>query len=404
MSFEPYEDERAHALEVQRLENYHRHQATGWLIWGLALVLLGFVVWALNFRIDEVTRAQGEVIASSRVQVIQAVDGGVLSALLVKEGDRVKAGQVLARLDRTRVAASAGEVTARLVGLRAKVARLRAEVTGEGAPQFPNDASASFREQAAVERALFLQRREGLQEDLRTLRVALELARKEQALVEGLQRSGDVSAAEVLRTQRSVNEAESRVINRRNKFLEDARIELARAEDEMSQAEQVLARRQQEVNDSTFVAAVPGIVKNIRVTTLGGVLRAGEEIMQIVPVDDDLIIEAKVRPADIARVHPGLPASVRLDPFDYTIYGAVPGKVSYVSADTLKESTPRGEETYYRVHVRPNRLPITSNTGRNLDVLPGMTAQIDIRTGDRTLMDYLLKPLRKTVSESFGER
>lgn len=381
----------------------HSHLST-WLLLAMVMIVLGFGVWATQFRLDEVTRAPGEVIASSRVQVIQAVDGGVLAELRVREGDRVRAGQVLARLDPTRVEATAGEARARLIGLQAKLARLRAEATGLSQPQFPREAEAHSSEQARVERALFQQRRHGLAEDLRTLQVAVDLARKEQALVEGLQRSGDVSATEVLRTQRAVNEAESRLINRRNKFLEEARLELAKAEDEVAQVQQVLARRQQEVADSTFVASGPGVVKNVRVTTQGGVLRAGEEIMQIVPLDDDLIIEAKVRPADIARLQPGLPAAVRLDPFDYTMYGSVDAEVIYVSADTLKENTARGEETYYRVHVKPRSSPIKTTTGRPIDVLPGMTAQIDIKTGDRTLMEYLLKPLRKTVSESFGER
>jgi hypothetical protein len=133
-------------------------------------------------------------------------------------------------------------------------------------------------------------------------------------------------------------------------------------------------------------------------------LSAGEEIMQIVPVDDELIIEAKVRPADIAQIRPGLQSNIRFDPFDYTIFGSVPGKVIYVSADTLKEDTQRGQEIYYRVHVSPIANPVTTTTGKSLDILPGMTAQVDIRTGDRTLMDVLLKPLKKTVTEAFGER
>ncbi|MBF0429024.1 MAG: HlyD family efflux transporter periplasmic adaptor subunit, partial [Magnetococcales bacterium] len=169
--------------------------------------------------------------------------------------------------------------------------------------------------------------------------------------------------------------------------------------------EQILARRQQEQQDSVFTAKIAGIVKNIRVTTVGGVLRAGEEIMQIVPLNDILIIEAKVKPADIAKVRPELKANIRFDAFDYTIFGGVPGKVIYVSADTLKEESRRGEEIYYRVHVSSSTSnPVTTSTGKKLEILPGMMAQVDIRTGDRTLMDYLLKPLRKTLSESFGER
>lgn len=394
------DDEHARSL-VTRLENFHR----GGGVWLLVLVfgVAIFVVWALWFRIDEVARAQGEVIASSRVQVIQSVDGGVLSEIKVKEGDKVEPGQLLARLDQTRVGASVGEVDARLFALRAKATRLRAEVTGTE-PHFPVASSQAAREQVVVEQALFQQRRLGLKEDLRTLQVAFDLARKRLELVEQLLKSGDVSGTEVLNAQTAANDAEARLVNRRNKFLEDARIELAKAEDEIAQNQQVYTRRRQEQHDAVFTAQVKGVVKNVRVTTVGGVLRAGEELMQIVPLEDDLIIEARVSPSDIARVHPGLPANIRFDPFDYTIHGSVQGKVVYVSADTLKEETARGKDIYYRVHVTPGATPVVSNTGRRLEIQPGMTAQVDIRTGDRTVMDYLLKPVRKTLTESFGEK
>jgi adhesin transport system membrane fusion protein len=388
---------------VARLQSYHQGAAR-WLVGGLSIGFVLFVYWASTFDIDEVTRASGEVIASSRVQVIQAVDGGVLSSLHVKEGDRVEAGQVLARLDQTRVGASMGETEARLFSLRAKTARLRAEVTGQETPAFPVAVNGPAAEQIRVERALFVQRQAGLIEDMRTLQLGLDLANKEMKLVEKLAGDGDASGSEVLRVQRAANEAESRLLTRRNKFLEDARMELAKAEDEIAQLSQVLTRRTQEHQDTVFTSNGRGIVKNIRMTTVGGVLRAGEEIMQIVPVGDELIIEAKVSPSDIARVHVGLPANIRLDPFDYTIHGSVAGQVVYVSADTLKKETGRGEEIHYRVHVKPSSNPVLSTTGKLLEILPGMTAQVDIRTGERTLMAYLLKPIRKTLSLSLGER
>jgi adhesin transport system membrane fusion protein len=372
----------ANQAKVARLENFHRHNGP---LLALALLgLLAFIGWAMVFRIDEVARASGEVIASNRVQVIQAVDGGVLVQLMVREGDRVKPGQVLARLDQGRLNATVGEVEARLMSLNAKAIRLRAEVTSSSQePQFPSTKRPAFRDMVEVD---------------------IDLAQQELLMVEALLKSGDVSGTEVLRAKRAVNEAQARWINRKNKFLEDARIELTKAEDEIAQNSQVLTRHQQERQDSIFTAQVAGIVKNIRVTTVGGVLRAGEEIMQIVPVDVDLIIEAKISPADIARVHPGLPSNIRFDPFDYTVYGSVAGKVTYVSADTLKKDTAHGEETSYRVHVSPSSTPVVSSNGKTLEILPGMTAQIDIRTGDRSLMDYLLKPLRKTLSEALGER
>lgn len=406
MSFDPQhgadDDQRARD-QVERLEGFHR-RAHGWPLLAASLSLMAFVGWASVFQIDEVAKASGEVVATSRVQVIQAVDGGVLAELMVREGDRVKAGQVLARLNQTRFGASVGETEARLFALKAKVIRLQAEVTAQRHLAFTPDLLQRSPETARVEQALFQQRRVGLDEELRTLRVAVDLSRKEQTLIERLNKDGDASGSELLRAQRALNEAEARLVNRKNKFLEDARLELAKAEDDIAQSEQVLTRRRQEQQDSVFTAMLPGIVKNIRVTTVGGVLRAGEEIMQIVPVDEALIVEAKVRPADIARLRPGLEATIRFDPFDYTIYGGVIGKVIYVSPDSLKEETSRGTDIYYRVRVAPQTLPVTTTTGRTLDIMPGMTAQADIRTGQRTLMDYLLKPLKKTLSDSFGER
>lgn len=400
--FSQDEDARQQA-RVRKLQNVHRG-SQGWLLGLLLVAVLGFAVWASLFRIDEVARAGGEVIASSRVQVIQSVDGGVLEQLLVREGDRVEPGQLLARLDQTRFGASVGEVEARLFALQAKVVRLRAEVTGEARLAFSSDLLARSAETARVEEALFRQRRQGINEELRTLRVAVDLSQKEQRIVDQLYADGDASGSEVLRVQRALNEAQARLANRRNNFLEEARIDLAKAEDEIAQSAQTLTRRKQEQQDSVFTAVVPGIVKNIRVTTVGGVLRAGEELMQIVPVDDELMVEAKVSPADISRVVSGLEATLRFDTFDYTIFGGVKGQVVYVSADSLKEETSRGVDTYYRVRIKPAVLPVTTTTGKTLEILPGMTAQVDIRTGERSLMDYLLKPLRETVTESFGER
>jgi len=397
------EDSLAMQAKIARLENYHR-RSHGLLLSVLLFGFVGFIAWANSFHINEVARATGEVIASSRVQIIQAIDGGVISKMLVKEGDRVEAGQELARLDQTRVGATVGEVEARLFSLKAKAIRLRAEVTGTRKLVFPKEIRTEFEDLVTVERALFKQRRIGLREELRTLRVAVDLAGKELDLMSELLKSGDVSGSELLRVQRAVNEADARLVNRRNKFMEEARIELSKAEDEIAQNEQILTRRNQEQEDSVFTAQVAGIVKNIRVTTVGGVLRAGEEIMQIVPVDVDLIIEAKVSPADIGRVQSGLDASIRFDPFDYTIFGAVKAKVIYVSADTLKEESSRGVDIYYRVHVSSLSNPVTTTTGKVLNILPGMTAQVDIKTGERTVMDFLLKPLRKTLAESFGER
>ncbi|WP_293268882.1 HlyD family efflux transporter periplasmic adaptor subunit [Neptunomonas sp.] len=395
-------DGSGNAAAVKRLSTFHERRYS-LVLWVLLFGLLSFIGWATIFKIDEVAKATGEVIASSRVQIIQSVDGGVLAALNVREGDRVEPGQILAQLDQTRFGASVNEIDARLSALKIKAIRLRAEVVDAKSLVFPENLM-RFPEQVLVEQALFEQRRSGLLNEVRTLKTAIALSREELALVKKLSRSGDVNRSETIRTERALNETKAKLIIRKNRYLEEASAALAKTEDEMAQNEQILTQRIRQLDNSVFKAVVPGIVKNIRVTTVGGVLRAGEELMQIIPVDDELIIEAKVSPADIARIASGLKATLRFDPFDYTIYGGVNGEVVYVSADTLKEDTQRGEEIYYRVHVVTKTQPVTTTTGRVLDILPGMTAQIDIRTGERTVMDYLLKPLRKTVSDSFGER
>ncbi|WP_243688712.1 HlyD family type I secretion periplasmic adaptor subunit [Geotalea toluenoxydans] len=356
-----------------------------------------------RYRIDQSARGAGTVIATSRVQVIQAVDGGVLKSLKVREGDSVKQGQVLAALDQTRFAAQVMELDSRLAALHGQAARLRAEVAGASEIGFPSNLR-RFPELLNVQKALFTQKRQSLDEELRTLGVAVRLAREDARLVAELAKTGDVSRSEVIKAERALNDAEAQLINRKNKYYQDARAELAKTEDDIGQNEQVRTPRAQQLADSVMRSPVSGIVKNVRVTTQGGVLRAGEELLQIVPLDDVLIVEAKIRPSDIALVKPDLKATIRFDAFDYTMYGSVDGTVSYVSADTIKEEGKTGELTYYRVHVATSAKPVKTTTGRTLEILPGMTAQVDIRTGDRTVLDYLLKPLRKTLTESMGER
>ena len=387
---------------IDKLSNYHTRGYSS-VLWILCVGLSIFVLWASVFKINQVARASGEVIASSRVQIIQSIDGGVLETLNVHEGDRVTRGQVLARLDQTRIGASVNEVDARLSALRAKATRLRAEVVDTEHLVFTDDIH-RFPEIVRVEQALFEQRRRGLQEASRTLQVAVTLAQEEADLISRLEGSGDVNRQEVIRTKRALNDAEAQLINRRNKYLEQASSDLTKAEDEIAQNAQILTQRQQQFDDSVFIAKMSGIVKNVRVTTVGGVLGKGEELMQIIPLDDELIIEAKVSPIDIAYIRTGLEAMVRFDPFDYTVFGSVIGEVVYVSADTLKEDTRRGDEIYYRVHISIPTNPAMTTSGRTLDILPGMTTQVDIRTGERTLLEFLLKPLRKTLFESFGER
>ena len=231
-----------------------------------------------------------------------------------------------------------------------------------------------------------------------------ELARREVELNEPLYKAGDISAAEFLRLQRAANEAAGLVTTRRNKFLQDAQAELAKTEEDLASVQQMLNDRQGNLEHTQLRAPVDGVVNLITLTTVGAVLRAGDEIMQLLPTGDDLIIEARLRAADIGFVRPGMAATVKLDAFDYSIYGALDGVVTYVSPDALTERTPQGEQPYYRTHIRINGKRFKGEKADRIVVQPGMTATAEIITGRHTVLDYLLKPVKKTMSESLGER
>jgi len=369
------------------------------------LLGLSAIAWASQAHFDRVTRAAGQLVASSRVQSIQAVDGGVIRELRVREGDRVEAGQLLARLEPGRSESALQESEARLAGLRATITRLRAEAQMSEALEF----STSLRASPGVlqaQRALFDQRRIALLAELDMLERAAALANEEFLIVDRLFRTGDVSEVERLRVLKTAHEARAQAELRRKRFIQDVSAELARAEDELAQVEQVRAQRQQVLDSLELRAPAAGIVKNIRLTTIGGVLRPGEELLQIVPVDDRLIVEAKVRPADIGDLRPGLSVSIKFDAWDYTVFGTVSGRLTYISADTVRDELRSGEAAYYRVHVETEIEPggaAISASGQRLEVMPGMTVMLDIRTGTRTALSYFLSPLRRVMHEAFAE-
>ncbi len=375
------------------------------VLWLMLLLVGALIAWAHYSTVDETARASATVIASSRVQVIQAVDGGVIEKLNVREGDRVRKGDVLAVFEETRTKASLEETDAKRTALRANMARLEAELASRE-PVFAPDLQrlpAVVRQQEA----LFRDRRSALTAELRSLGDVAKLARDELSITERLVATGDASQVELLRARRSATEAEGQLANRRNKFVQDASTELARVREEYEQVEQQVTQKRQQVTNSVIRSPMAGIVKNVRVTTLGGVLRAGEELLQVVPVEDQMILEAKVAPRDIAYIRLGLPATIKFDAYDYAIHGIVDGEVIYISADTIREESQRPDApgaTYYRVHVRTTAPGPVTRIGRKIEVLPGMTAAVDIRTGQRTLLMYLLKPITKTFSEAFRER
>jgi membrane fusion protein, adhesin transport system len=313
----------------------------------------------------------------------------------------VKRGEVLFRFDQTRARAAYQEGLAKATGLRATVARLRAEVFG-GEPHFSG--LSGFPELQANQLALFKRRQSAVQEEIAALESSLALVKKELDMNLPLLKTGDVSRAEVLKLQRQVADIQGQITNRRNKYFQDSQTDLAKAQEDLDSAEQVLAQRREQLSYTEVHAPMDGVVRNVRLTTEGGVAKPGDEILQIVPLEDDLIVEAKVRPADIAFIKPGLPATVKLDAYDYSIYGSLRGTVSYISADTLNEETRAGEMPYYRVQIKTLGRNLSSRKNERIDIQPGMTATVEIKTGSQTVWRYLTKPITKTLDESLRER
>ena len=379
-----------------------RAASSRFIIWGSALTVAGILLWANWAELDQITRASGQVIASSRNQVIQSADGGVLAALPVREGAQVKRGELLARFDRTRSEASYLESAAKTAALQALVARLNAEIVGDE-PHFPVSLQA-YPDFRTMQLALLRKRQSALHEEIGALEQSRALINAELELNLPLLKAGDVSRADILKLQRQASEVQGQITNRNNKYLQDIQTDLAKAQEDLAGTQQVMVQRKEQLNTTEIRSPMDGVVRNVRLTTLGGVARPGEEIMQIVPINDDMVIEVKVKPADIAFVRPGLLASVKFDAYDYTIYGALPGEVIYISADTLNEDARANEQPYFRVQIRTRAQTLVGKNQHHIDIQPGMTATVEIKTGSNTVLRFLTKPITKTLGESMLER
>lgn len=368
----------------------------------LLIGLVVFLLWAALFDIEQTVRAQGQIIPSSRTQIIQAADGGVLSQILVQEGQSVVAGQQLAFLERDRSSAAYEESRAKEAALAAALARAQAEANGQ--PLRFEEKFGEFRDFVATQKAFYEQRKRSMEEEIATLREGLEMAQEELRMNESLLMTGDTSRLEVMRSRRQVGELQGKINAVRNKYLQDARQEATKLAEELSSSRYKLEERQSILGHTVLTAPSAGIVKYMKVTTIGGVLRAGDELMHISPTEDDLVIEVKVNPVDIGQLKTGLPVAIKLDAFDYSIYGTLKGTLSYISSDTLSEQGSNGQAlTYYRAQVRrdaDNHNPKLDNVA----LKPGMTATVDIRTGSRSVLEYLAKPVFRAFGGAMNER
>lgn len=389
----------AQAAHVGDLDPPHRSRAT-LLVFMVSLIAL--VYWASVGKIDQVTRAQGQVIAAERTQIIQSPDGGVLTVLHVKEGDFVKAGQLLVTLQKKRAQAAVSDTRAKVAALRITLARLQAEIF-EKPLQFETSLL-SYTDYIQNQTELYNKRQRAFKDEVSALTKILALAEDELRINRQLEATGDVSRAELLRLERSSADIAAQLTGKRNKYFQDAQAEMTKTQEDLSTQTEQLNDRTSLLEHTELVAPVDGVVNNIKVNTLGGVVRQGDTVMELLPSGNNLIVETKIVPADIGFVKLGQTASVKLDAYDYSIYGGMQGQVSYISPDVLTEETKQGPMTYYRVRIMITGTEFKGDKANQIQVRPGLTASVEIKAMDRTVLSYLTKPLTKTMGMSMGEK
>lgn len=375
------------------------------VMWIVIAVLAGGLTWAHFARVEEITKGEAKIISKSREQIIQSLEGGILAEMNVREGEEVERGQVLLKIDPTRAQASYREALNKVVGLKATIARLRAEAYNQPL-RFDDEQVQKDQTVIEQETKAYQARKRALDDSVSALQRSYELSMREIRLAEPLAARGLLSEVELLRMRRQANEIQSQIVERRNRYQADANSELNKLELELSQTSENLIGRADIMERTTISAPVRGTVKNIRFNTIGGVIQPGEHILEIVPLEDQLLVEAKIRPSDVAFLHPGLPATVKITAYDYAIYGGLKGQVEFISPDTLKDDSKaaagRPDDTYYRVMVLTESSTLNAG-GKALPIIPGMIASVEIRTGEKTILDYLLKPVMK-AREAFRER
>ena len=411
-------------------------------IWGVIGFFVFMLLWAHFAIIDEVTKGEGKAIPSSRIQKIQNLEGGIVAQIYVHEGQIVEAGAPLIRLDDTRFASNVGETEAERVSMELRVERLSAEVddrplkiTDAARKAVPNQVSneeslyASRRQQLADEigglQQQLLQRQQELREFSSTQdqdRNSLNLLRQEIGMSEPLVAQGAISPVEVLRLKRSevetrgmldgttlaipraqaaINEVQRKVDETRGKFRSEALAQLNEARTLLSKAQATSKGLEDRVSRTMVTSPVRGIVKQMLVNTVGGVIQPGSDMAEVVPLDDTILVEAKIRPQDIAFLHPGQEAMIKFTAYDYTIYGGLKGKLEQIGADTVMDEEKKN--TFYIIKLRTDRSHLGTDE-KPLLIIPGMVASVDIITGKKSILSYLLKPIIKSRAEAMHER
>ncbi len=372
------------------------------IIWLVGATVLVFLIWAKFAWVDEIVRADGQIISAARPQIVQNLEGGILAELLVSEGSVVEPGQVLARLRGTQFQAAVDDLADQLVAASIRRVRLEAEMAGqtdfEVAPIFAQHSPTAV----ASERALLQARQADYQSRVSGAQSVLRETERELASMEDMYRREIVALFEVTNARKAHSDAQ----NRYNDIVTGAELERANEYSEVLQIigtlTQELRMAQDQLNRTVIVAPMRGVVNNLAVTTIGGVVRPGEEIFQIIPLDDELFVEAQVRPEDIANVRTGQEANIKLSAYDYTIYGTLNATVDFISADTFKDDRRPDIPPHYKVTLRVD-LSDLNDRQREIEIRPGMQATVELHTGGKTVLQYLTKPLYRG-SEALRER
>jgi adhesin transport system membrane fusion protein len=397
---------RSSGFGVSTVEDDER-RASQSLVWATALTLILALLWASLFELDEITRGQGKVIPSSREQVIQSLDSGVLSEMFVREGSVVEKDQILLRIDDARSGAVFREAQEKYLSLSALASRLRAEAYGTALIFSPalNDHPALMQQELQA----FNARKRALTQSLQALDNSLAAITRELTITEPMVRQGVMSEVELLRLQRQQSDLMGQRAERQNRYLTDANNELTRVSSELSQTKENALAREDAFRRTTIRSPMKGIVKNVQITTVGGVVQAGQPILEIVPTEDEMLVEAYVKPSEVAFLKVGQPVVVKLTAFDFNKYGGLDGILEHLSPDTLQNEKQRRpgnpvelEEGLFRILVRVKDATQERN-GRLLIPTPGMTATVEIQTGYKTVLEYIFRPLQN-VSQALRER
>jgi len=378
------------------------HKASFVLINAILILVVVVLVWAGMSSVDEVTHSEGRVIPSAKMQVLQNQEGGIVQKINVKQGDLVQSGQVLVNLSPTQFGADFESKKQQVLSLMAKEARLQAEVEGKELV-FTPDFSDMAKDYVAIERAEFYNRKMRLRADMAVIENQLKNASSELEIIKRLVDRGLEPQLERIRTEARVDEARGKLESLKRQAKTEASSELSKTAMELNPMRKVLPALADRVERTYVRAPMKGVVNRVLVTTLGGVIKPGEAVLELVPSDDVLVVEAQVRPQDIGFVKIGQSANVKISAYDYSIFGSMSGQVTQISADAVSREE-RGQTVYYYIARIETQTSVMNSLGKKLPIIPGMQAQVDIITGNKTVLNYLLKPIVGMKENAFRER